>query len=424
MAQPLPTSVEVVTYDVGFGDCFLLRFHYAAGRPRHVLIDFGSTKKSNWSLGQVSQEIKKDCSNQADGKSKLDVVVATHRHKDHVHGYALSEKGRGTGKIIRELEPSAVILPWTEDPRAQPDALRPTRKYGAAGLGLVRQLANMQALAGALALQGAGHRLAEEKELRRQLRALGENNLGNAEAMRNLREMAPRTYYAYHGMKLRLARELPGVQIHVLGPPTLEQTKTIEKQRSRDADEFWHLQAVTATSAIEAPPIFPAAREVRNLVQGRWLRRQLRKARGEQLLSIVRSLDHAMNNTSLILLFEVGDKKLLFPGDAQYENWMYALQQDWVTELLGGVDVYKVGHHGSLNATPKSMLNLFRKTRSKGGPDIMHSLLSTLHGVHGNTDRRTEVPRDKLVKKLNHETQLLTTEQFDGKISKLIRLAL
>ena len=31
-------------YQVGFGDCFLLTFHYAKGDDRHILIDFGSTK--------------------------------------------------------------------------------------------------------------------------------------------------------------------------------------------------------------------------------------------------------------------------------------------------------------------------------------------------------------------------------------------
>ena len=40
----------------------------------------------------------------------------------------------------------------------------------------------------------------------------------------------------------------------------------------------------------------------------------------------MRTLDDQMNNTSLILLFEVFGKKLLFPGDAQIENWSYALQ--------------------------------------------------------------------------------------------------
>ena len=38
-----PTSVEVRSYQVGFGDCFLLSFVYSQTDRRHVLIDFGTT---------------------------------------------------------------------------------------------------------------------------------------------------------------------------------------------------------------------------------------------------------------------------------------------------------------------------------------------------------------------------------------------
>ena len=78
-----------------------------------------------------------------------------------------------------------------------------------------------------------------------------------------------------------------------------------------------------------------------------------------------------MNNTSLILLFEVNGKKLLFPGDAQLENWSYAVKDaddaDATRALLADVDVYKVGHHGSLNATPKKLLwEAFRNAEQVG----------------------------------------------------------
>ena len=61
-------------------------------------------------------------------------------------------------------------------------------------------------------------------------------------------------------------------------------------------------------------------------MQTRWFTKRLNTIRGDELLEIVRALDQAMNNTSLILLFEVGAKKLLFSGDAQIENWLYALK--------------------------------------------------------------------------------------------------
>jgi ribonuclease BN (tRNA processing enzyme) len=419
MPTRTPTSVDTITYQVGFGDCFLLRFNYPPPTRSHsILIDFGSTRKNQYSLAQVSQEIKRDCG------GKLDVVVATHRHKDHVHGFAKNSRGSGTGKVIDDLNPSVVVMPWTEDPRADPRATKPTKKYGSHGPAFVKELADMQVFSGAMITQSKVHAFAEERGLRAQLRTLGDNNLGNAKAMENLRGMGRRTYYAYHKMQLRLARELPGVKVHVLGPPTLDQSDAIKKQRSKDSDEFWHLQASATRGAIDSAPIFPNAEQMKNPVWGRWLRRRLRKARGEQLLSIVRSLDYAMNNTSLMLLFEVGDKRLLFPGDAQYENWMYALEQDWVKKLLAGVDVYKVGHHGSLNATPKSMFELFQKKRSsmERSDSVMHSLLSTMEGVHGSVARKTEVPRMKLVNTLAQETQLTSTADFGDAISRIITL--
>jgi hypothetical protein len=136
----------------------------------------------------------------------------------------------------------------------------------------------------------------------------------------------------------------------------------------------------------------------------------MRSIRGEQLLGIVRALDKVMNNTSLILLFEVNGKKLLFPGDAQIENWSYALSKPEIKRLLSTVNVYKVGHHGSRNATPKTLWNGF-KNRSKKKTDKkrLKSFMSTMPGKHGNSRSKTEVPRQTLVDALEGESELFTT---------------
>jgi hypothetical protein len=69
----------------------------------------------------------------------------------------------------------------------------------------------------------------------------------------------------------------------------------------------------------------------------RWIIKSLGSARGDQLLQLVRSLDTAMNNTSVILLFECGGHRFLFPGDAQIENWECALGQKKFVKLLKDV---------------------------------------------------------------------------------------
>jgi len=118
-----------------------------------------------------------------------------------------------------------------------------------------------------------------------------------------------------------------------------------------------------------------------------------------------------MNNTSVILLFRAGTKSLLFPGDAQLENWQYALQSK-LAPLLDDVDLYKVGHHGSRNATPRSMWKLFTKRGGKKRPDRLTSVMSTKHGKHGCVKKHTEVPRVSLVDALKVESNLHSTEDL------------
>jgi hypothetical protein len=129
----------------------------------------------------------------------------------------------------------------------------------------------------------------------------------------------------------------------------------------------------------------------------------------------VRTLDQEMNNTSVILLFQVGKKKLLFPGDAQKENWQYALGQKRYQTLLTGVNLYKVGHHGSLNATPKSLWKLFKNKSERKTANRLLSLMSTMEGKHGSVYSHTEVPRAKLVRDLHRESDLFTTQLLKGK---------
>ena len=42
MPASAPKSMNIRTYQVGFGDCFLLSFNYDSGKKKHVLIDFGT----------------------------------------------------------------------------------------------------------------------------------------------------------------------------------------------------------------------------------------------------------------------------------------------------------------------------------------------------------------------------------------------
>jgi beta-lactamase superfamily II metal-dependent hydrolase len=72
-------------------------------------------------------------------------------------------------------------------------------------------------------------------------------------------------------------------------------------------------------------------------------------------------MNNATNNASIVLAFELskGGKVLLFAGDAQAGNWRSWSDADFddagtkitTKDLLSRTVLYKVGHHGSHNAT-------------------------------------------------------------------------
>jgi hypothetical protein len=64
-------------------------------------------------------------------------------------------------------------------------------------------------------------------------------------------------------------------------------------------------------------------------------------------------LDNDINNTSLVLAFEMlpSQKVLLFCADAQYGNWKSWTGTPKGKDILRRTVFYKVGHHGSHNAT-------------------------------------------------------------------------
>jgi hypothetical protein len=419
-----PLRVDIRSFQVGFGDCFLLSFVYADRDQRHMLIDFGTTglppsRSKNaptvkTHMPRIANEIAQIC-----GSRGLTALVATHRHADHISGFGTDARTGESGKIIRSLKPKVVIQPWTEDPKAKRNATKPTSdsvrspKSFVAALGAMHRVAEQ-------ALQISRSRPAwMSARLAHELQFLGMENIKNESAVRNLIAMGnaagATAVWASHGANARLGRLLPGVKVNVLGPPTLAQSEGIRVQRSKDPDQFWHLLAADPVKESNAFEHGLLKRGARGAVpsEARWFRERLDEMRGEQLLEIVRTLDDQMNNTSVILLFEVFGKKLLFPGDAQLENWSYALQDApdarKTQKLLAGVDLYKVGHHGSLNATPKKLLwENFEKRKGRK----LTTMLSTLPGKHGHSTKRTEVPRKTLLEALRSDSRLFNTDEL------------
>ena len=396
-----PSEFRLRAYQVGFGDCFLLSFKYP-DVSRHVLIDFGTVKLPPDATGdymlRIAQDIKAQC-----GSDGLTAVVETHRHRDHISGFT-SQNDQDSGGIIRNLKPQLVMQPWTEDPNAAVDAQGPTAS--ATAQAFVASLQDMHAFSARAALEAQRFQQRDVPGAQ-ELGFIGDNNLTNESAVKNLMSMGNAHEYLFCGATTQLGNLLPGVKVHVLGPPTLKQSSAIKNESTTNASEFWQLAATTARN-VDAQPCFDASTEWKGDYPPslRWFIEHADSVRSDQSLGLVRILDKAMNNTSIILLFEIAGKRFLFPGDAELENWQYALSLDACKALLSGVDFYKVGHHGSRNATPKSMW-----AQLKGGKhDDLQTVVSTLSHVYGQEDKHTEVPRSSLLQELRQNSTFYSTE--------------
>ena len=413
-----PKAITLRSYQVGFGDCFLLSVSYGR-EERHVLVDFGTTGLPDGIAGDQLDKIAQDI--KARTKGKLHMVVATHRHKDHISGFATKDSADGSGDVIRGLEPELVVQPWTETPDLAVDATAPTAGDDDRTLHL-KSLCSMHLVAARAVEEVRAKSARIPARDRDEIGFIGDDNLSNLAAVKNLANMAKtKQLYVHAGFDLQaeIGDVLPGVVAHVLGPPTLDQSDAIRKQRRRDDAEFWHLYAHGALDAPDAGgaplPTFMAASTDELPPSARWLASRLDTTRTQSLLGIVRALDKAMNNTSVILLLEVRGKKLLFPGDAQIECWQYALEgpdAEANKRLLFDVDLYKVGHHGSLNATPKTLWEGFERRSDTESASRLVTVMSTMQGKHGNSASGTEVPRSKLLHALKSESTLFTTQNL------------
>jgi glyoxylase-like metal-dependent hydrolase (beta-lactamase superfamily II) len=109
-------AISIRMYNVGFGDSFLLRFP-GTDRERKVLIDCGvhASGPGPHPMSEVVDQIIQDVSD--GGKPAIDLVIATHRHRDHVLGFESAK--------WQDVEVGEVWMPWTGTRR-----IRRPERYG------------------------------------------------------------------------------------------------------------------------------------------------------------------------------------------------------------------------------------------------------------------------------------------------------
>ncbi len=440
-----------------------------------VLIDCGSTGRNSTdgpNLEQVAKEIVKDCG----GKNAvLDALVVTHRHQDHMSGFGgaagkiLTENLRP--KLI--IQPWTEE-PGAANPKAKANATEKAAASYAFSLHdaqevtdsilkeiLVRRESGMDRETDEAAIfycqknlpfsEGLTFKKAKETDDDDELlTGLNVETLKNIDAITNLTNWkwssgTPERKWVQKDDLLKLG--IPGLTVKVLGPIGPKRWKELDGKGSNLAEELWKkLQALRGVDQPETtqpeptqaksentdaeqvrfkeeygtygvPPIFPNAEQVDDSEfkkdSVRWLREKLDLLRGDQLLQFVTVLDKHINNTSVVLLLEFGGFRMLFPGDAEVAAWQGIMSDAKAEASIEKIDLYKVGHHGSNNATPiKSLWEKLIADRDKDNP--LHCVLSTQ-----TTKFQGSIPNKTLLETMleSDALHLVSTAYLDGETS-------
>lgn len=406
-------------YCHGIGDCHLLKFTKDDGRDFWILIDCGihtSISGGRETIDRIVDDIK-------GATERLDVIVATHEHWDHISGFSTAEEK------FKTFDVGEVWMAWTEDPGdPQAKALDKFKGQALAALqGATQRLTAMQGVNANLSairdgleavldfnfgLKGERVRAARDALVRlpsRKIRYLepkappidvpGLPNLRvyvmgppRDAALLGIPERASEMYGLGRGAGWSLASALSGAfeagdgtssedfaspfdhsvglelsdlldEIRISASATLkprsatgrDQSVATPEERIRDILRDHYLGPPTERKPDRAAPSSVSTGQSWRRIDDDWL---------GVAADLAMQLDSRTNNTSLVLAFEFIDtgRVLLFAADAQVGNWLSWQDVKWTVgqksvtgpDLLARTVFYKVGHHGSHNATLKA----------------------------------------------------------------------
>lgn len=384
-------AITMRLYCHGLGDCLLLKLRKSDGSPFWMLIDCGIHSSSKGGTALV-REVVEDILSCTD---RLDVVVGTHEHWDHISGFDQAED------LFARLEVGEVWFAWTENPE-DPLAQAFDKFKGDA-------LAALTGSALALAEPGANPAAAERLDslFGFVFGAAGEKS---RDAREKLRALSASVRHLEPGSLVPLPPELDQFRIYVLGPSrdtklfglmdSVSDTYNVAPQSANLVQSLANGLAIADGSLTpSADPLAPFDSSVglplsdaldgnhdpsdpdvafldRHYAGPASVSERLppryregadqtwRRIDADWLGSaseLAMQLDSRTNNTSLVLAIELPSGKVLFfAADAQIGNWKGWAETSFAREGAGTVSAadllartvfYKVGHHGSRNAT-------------------------------------------------------------------------
>lgn len=378
-------KVCIRMYTAGTGDCFALKFKDENDKDQFkMLVDAGTWSGKTAHLRKYANSIIDFF------EGEVDVVVATHEHKDHVYLFNVC------GSEFKErLNVKEVWLAWTED---ESDELAREWKvlYGQKKRALANAV-NQCKMAlqkedglhepediGFASRKSAFEAFIDSVEEFRNLHsfdAKGRQYKGGLKGMEFIKTNLNARIRYFNPGQIMTCNQLEGVNFNILGPPRKYSAVSLDHGRS-EGDTFSHNNdlrrseafsvALDGNHSIEAG-LFDSTYDLLGEEAGDYysnMETSWRKIDFDWLISgagnLALRLNSSINNLSLVMAieFEATGKVMLFPGDAEFGSWESWHEIDWgklgvngkhfTEDLLNRVAFYKVAHHLSHNGTAKA----------------------------------------------------------------------
>jgi beta-lactamase superfamily II metal-dependent hydrolase len=371
-------KIRIRMYRIGFGDCFLLSLPAENGKGEdlysHILIDCGVHAQGD--IGTMEKVVNNiaEVTNR-----KLEIIIATHAHRDHIYGF-----GR-FANVFSKFKVGEVWLPWTWDENNE-EALKLQKKHAALTDKLIQHFQALGASADPDALNAVVNVTGNQHAIE-----LLKSGFGNDKV---------KVRYLKAGDTLKPGDiSIPSLLARVLGPPQskdfLAQMNPPSGQSYLRAGPNGIIELVNAIQPFghrwKADPSAAASSTYLRLSAEE--EKQLQDLSGSSINDLAFALDQARNNESLVILFIFHNKYLLFAGDAQYGNWRWWLENERSSvDILSKINFFKIAHHGSHNATPKAALE-------KMADGEFAAMVST------QSKPWKSIPRVPLMSRLNEKTK-------------------
>jgi len=352
-------NIKIRMYRQGLGDCFLLKFCNKEKSLFNMMIDCGvllGTENSDQKMKDIVKHIADDTEN------KIDVVMVTHEHWDHVSGFIQAQEE------FDKIDIGEIWLSWAENPNDS--FAKILKKDKNLKLQLLQDILHAKKHTNRfhLAEQALSFFAASEGKK-------------TSDAMKYIQEKGKSNINYFEPGEVISVDALPNIRFYVLGPPKDE--KLIKKNMSSNSDVIYKLgigndflnpfaefdRNQNKSLFDEKYVLLDNRDEIENIYNGKDVRwKKIEDEYLDMANNMALALDSNTNNTSFVLAIEslTSGKILLFTGDAQVGNWLSWSNLNFEKEgikgkktinsedILSRTVFYKTGHHGSHNATIKN----------------------------------------------------------------------